>query len=138
MGGSAQLIREIDFASTTRDLRAYRRKVCAERRQAASSGLWPGSYFYDSGIHEDDPFAEKENSVDMGLIGSIMGRAINYDEFGQVDDEKSNVPKRHFTRKDIENFRIQCDLYWWYIKQDIIQTLISGNKLLSVKSTPGT
>ena len=136
MGGSAQLIRDIDFAGTTRDLRAHRRKIRAERGQAVSSSLWPGSYFYNDGMQEDDPFAEKETSVDEGLVGSIMGRIVNYDKFGQVDDEKPRMPKRTFTRKDIENFRIQCDLYWWYIKQDIIQTLISGNKLLSEVPLP--
>lgn len=135
MGGSAQLVREIDFAGMTRDLRAHRRKVCAERDQIAQSNWWlTGNYFSDSWTLEDDPFAEKESSIDEGLIGSIMGRVVNYDEFGQVDDGKTRAPKTHFSRKDIENFRIQCDLYWWYTKQDIIQTLISGNKLLSVNS----
>lgn len=133
MGGSSQLLREIDFASMTRGLRSQRRRTQAEREHVTRSNLWfTDNHFYDNGAAEDDPFAEKESSIDEGFIGSIMGRAINYDEFGQVDEGKTRESKKHFTRKDIDNYRIQCDLFWWYNKQDIIQTLISGNKLLLV------
>lgn len=132
LGGSSQLLREIDFATTTRDLRAHRRRVRAQREKVAQTSLWFAGDHFDSGILEDDPFAGKEDSIDESFIGSIMGRVINYDEFGQVEDGKTREPKRHFSRKDIENYRILCDLYWWYNKQDIIQTLVSGNKLLSV------
>lgn len=132
MGGSSQLLREIDFATMTRDLRAHRRRVRAQREQIAQSSLWFAGNHFDSGTLEDDPFAEKEGSIDERFIGSIMGRVVNYDEFGQVDNGRAHEPKKRFSRKDVENHRILCDLYWWYKKQDIIQTLISGNKLLLV------
>lgn len=84
----------------------------------------------DDPASEDDPFAEKEATVDEKLIGAITGRAVNYDEFGTVETGHLPTPKKHFTRKDIENFRIQCDLHWWYCKQDMIHSMISGNRLL--------
>ena len=136
IGGSTQLVREIDFARTTRDLRAHRRRVNAHRAQIVQSGLpsLAGNYFFHHDVSEDDPFAEKENSIDQGFISSIVGRAIDYDQFGQVEDGQAHAPRKHFTRKDIQDYRIQCDLFWWYSKQDVFQTLISGNKLLSVIS----
>lgn len=126
LGGSTHLIREIDFAKTTRDLRAYRRRSHEQRRQSGWSNSWWGM----SGVSEDDPFSEKEESIDEDLIGAIMGQAVNYDDFGGINEEGTLPSKKHFTRKDIEVFRIQCDLYWWYAKQDAFQSFIGGNKLL--------
>ncbi|OJJ46771.1 hypothetical protein ASPZODRAFT_66476 [Penicilliopsis zonata CBS 506.65] len=131
VAGSAQLVREIDFAGLTRDLRAQRRRVRAQREQRAQERSFFGSNFI-SYPSEDDPFAEKEATVDENVVGSIMGRAVNYDNFGQVDDGSTqSPPQKHFTRKDIDDYRIQCDLYWWYCKQDMIQSLISGNRLFT-------
>jgi hypothetical protein len=126
VAGSGHLIREIDFARTTRDLRAHRRRT-NERQQSDWSNTWWGMPDY---VSEDDPFAEKEGNVNEDLIGAIIGRAVNYDHFGGIDEGTTTPPKRHFTRKDIEVFRIQCDLYWWYAKQDALQSFIGGNKLL--------
>lgn len=127
LAGSTHLIREIDYARTTRDLRAHRRRVNEQQHHSN----WPTSWWGMSGeVSEDDPFSEKEGSVDETLIGAIMGRAVNYDNFGGIDEENRLPPKKHFTRKDIEVFRIQCDLYWWYSKQDVIQSFVGGNKLL--------
>ena len=129
LAGAAQLIKEIDYARLTRELRARRRIVSEQRRQMGWSD--PSVFFntFGSDVSEDDPFAEKENSVDEDLISSIVGRAVNFDEFGHVEDGRKETP-RHFSRKDIENFRIQCDLYWWFSKQDLFHSLVSGEKLL--------
>lgn len=126
VAGSAHLVREIDYARMTRDLRQFRRSVQAQL--AGSGALFAGNS--PNGESEEDPFAEKESSIDQNLIGSIMGRAVNYDEFGQVEDGSSQPYQTHFTAKDIETFRIQCDLYWWYCKQDTFQSIIGGHKLL--------
>ncbi|CAG8083564.1 unnamed protein product [Penicillium salamii] len=131
VAGSAHLIREIDFAGITRDLRAHRRRV-HDRRQAEWSNSWWGM---PGDVSEDDPFAEKETNVDEDLVGTLMGRVVNYDFFGGV--EGNSPSKKHFTRKDIETFRIQCDLYWWYSKQDAFQSFIGGNKLLTPYSQWG-
>lgn len=130
VAGAAHLIKEIDFASTTRDLRAHRRRAIEQRRQMgwSSSSMYYSAFGSD--VSEDDPFAEKEGSVDEALIGSLMGRVVNYDEFGLVEEGHMQLPKRTFSRKDIENFRIQCDLYWWFTKQDVFHSLVSGDKLL--------
>ncbi|KAL1969884.1 hypothetical protein VTN77DRAFT_7393 [Rasamsonia byssochlamydoides] len=131
VAGAAQLIKEIDFAGITRDLRAQRRNVKAQRDQMAQADPWFGyGDFSGNGVSEDDPFAEKEADINEELIGALMGKAVNYDQFGQVESEGQRLGgKKHFTRKDIENFRIQCDLYWWYCKQDLFQSMVSGNRL---------
>ncbi|KAH8424638.1 putative C6 finger domain protein [Aspergillus melleus] len=129
IAGSAQLIREIDFAGLTRDLRAHRRRVKAQRKLRGPGLSFQQAYLFGSAANDDDPFCEKESSINEDLIGSFVGRAVNYDEFGQVEEGPGKSRQKHFTRKDIEAFRIQCDLYWWYCKQDMLQSLISGSGL---------
>ncbi|RAH82606.1 hypothetical protein BO86DRAFT_72304 [Aspergillus japonicus CBS 114.51] len=128
VAGSAQLVREIDFAGMTRGLRAQRRRVWAQRQQMQPPVMaLTDSYLFGDPTSDDDPFAEKESSINDQLIGTLLGRAVNYDEFGQINDDSGNPRQyKHFTRKDIENYRIQCDLYWWYCKQDVMQSIISG------------
>lgn len=129
VAGAAQLIKEIDFSGTTRDLRAHRRRVREQRHQMEwSTSIYHPAFGSDG--TEDDPFAEKESSVDAALLSSLLGRMVDFDEFGLVNEGYTPSPKRQFTRKDIENFRIQCDLYWWFTKQDVFHSLISGEKLL--------
>ncbi|GIC85277.1 putative C6 finger domain protein [Aspergillus udagawae] len=131
VAGSAQLVREIDFATLTRDIRSHRRRVWAQRQRAMKSqSAYADYYAFDEGFLEDDPFAEKESSIDEKFIGSLLGRAVNYDQFGQIEDGRVRSRERHFTRKDIETYRIQCDLYWWYCKQDMIQSFIGGGGLI--------
>ncbi|KAF7595876.1 hypothetical protein BBP40_004369 [Aspergillus hancockii] len=138
LAGSAQLVREIDFAGITRDLRAHRRRTWTQRQETGLGFPLAGVNPFGNTFSEDDPFAEKENSIDEGIIGTIVGRAVNYDDFGQVDDGYDGRSyKRHFTRKDIENFRVQCDLYWWFFKQDIIQSLLTGNAMFMPPSQWG-
>lgn len=120
--GAAQLLKEIDFAGITRDLRAYRRSVKAQKQ----GGLGPYDSFSYSHSN-DDPFAEKELGVDTNIVSKIMGRTVDYDKIGHVDTYP-RFRRKHFTRKDIENFRFQCDLFWWYCKQDLYQSMLSGNR----------
>lgn len=127
LAGSAQLIREIDFASITRDLRAQRRRRWLERSNTNS--LFEEIYMFSNSAFSDDPFAELEMGINENIIGNFLGRAVNYDQFGQVEEEGSQSRKRSFTRKDIETFRVQTDLYWWFCKQDWMQSLISAGPL---------
>jgi Fungal specific transcription factor domain len=131
VAGATQLIKEIDFIGMTRDLRAYRRKLRLQRDEMAYSNPWLEYNPMGSGMSDDDPFAEKEAGINEELIGTLISRAVNYDRFGQVEDEGQRLrsSKQHFTRKDIETFRIQCDLYWFYCKHDVFQSMISGNRL---------
>ncbi|KMU73737.1 hypothetical protein CISG_03787 [Coccidioides immitis RMSCC 3703] len=131
LAGAAHLIRDIDFAAMTRDIRAMRMRARSEQWLSHSRDTWMestvpylGSYF------ENDIFAPYESDLDMSLINTLTGKAINYDEFGRVDIDTSKNPKRDLTAKDVEDYRVRCDLYWWYCKQDVFYSMVSGNALL--------
>ncbi|KAI3052387.1 transcriptional regulator family: Fungal Specific TF [Aspergillus niger] len=131
VAGSAQLVREIDFAGITRSLRAQRRRDWAQRQQMEPSSLsLAESLCLADTDSKDDPFARSERNINENLIGTLVGRAVNYDELGQTEDDQAGARhESHFTREDIENFRIQCDLYWQYLQQDVIQSIIGGGPL---------
>ncbi|KAH8691420.1 hypothetical protein BGW36DRAFT_431968 [Talaromyces proteolyticus] len=126
IAGSAQLLKEIDFVGLSRDIRAQRRAL----RQQDTDAWGHYSNFLSYSNSEDDPFAEKELEINMNVISTLAGKVVDYDRMGHVEYEGTlpSVGKKHLSRKDIENFRLQCDLYWWYLKHDITQSMISGNK----------
>ncbi len=73
-----------------------------------------------------------DKDLDENLVSTLMGYRTRYNEYGQVV-EATELPSHYhipLTSKDVEKFEIQCDLFWWYAKQDMYQSLISGNRLL--------
>ncbi|KAK2759507.1 hypothetical protein FQN54_002986 [Arachnomyces sp. PD_36] len=128
VAGAAQLLREIDFVRMTRTLRAQRANRNFKHRHSDQPDVWgnPSS----EAVSDDDPFAEKEGSIDENFISTLVGRVVRYDDVLAVESEGNPQPNRVLTAKDIEDFRIQSDLHWWFCKQDIIRSMISGNPLL--------
>ncbi|WEW59555.1 hypothetical protein PRK78_005029 [Emydomyces testavorans] len=105
LAGATHLIREIDFAGMTRDIRAMRAKARSELwlhhpqdQSMGSTASYLGSYF------ENDIFATFESEIDMALISTLTGKAINYDEFGQVGSS-AKKPRRDLTQKDVDDYR---------------------------------
>ncbi|KAK2877820.1 hypothetical protein FQN49_001161 [Arthroderma sp. PD_2] len=132
VAGASQLIQEIDFVGTTRRIRAMRAMA---RKQKSISGekSWTRADDFRLGtFFDNDVYAPLEREVDVELIGAITGREVNYDRVvGQIhSDDTPPEPQLDLTFKDIEDYRIRTDLYWHYCKQDLFQSLISGNPLL--------
>ena len=131
LAGARELILDIDFAGMTKRVNAYRAQTSFNYKN--DGALWYG-------FTEDLPNRRKlsydilrdDKDLDENLISIILGWRTRYNEFGQVI-EHSGPPSCDYlplTAKDIETFEIQCDLFWWYAKQDMIQSIISNNRLL--------
>lgn len=135
LSGARELIMDIDFAGMAKKIETYRcRQEEAEARSqyAMHNGQTNGFYqLYARRASEDFP-SRDERQLDENLISTIMGWKLKYNQYGQVIDE--HEPPAHsdapLTSHDIENYEIQADLFWWYTKQDMIQSLVSGNRLL--------
>lgn len=139
LAGARQLAMEIDFADMTRRIKAMR----------VQSGLDPKFQYYD-GIngsvqhqhcnnfnysefnYSDDLLLRHGKDIDEDLVSTFMGWKICYGELPRViDDSGLAEPGREpLTAKDLEKYRIQCDLFWWYCKQDVYQSIVSQNCLL--------
>ena len=126
--GARQLVREIDFAGMTKYIKATklqrRREERARQYQAQQLGQ-----FYD----DRNRFLPSDD-VDENIVSVLMGRRLRYDEYGQILDD--NAPddgaNKVYTERDLEIYETQRDLFWWYCKQDVYQSILGGGRLLYI------
>ncbi|PGH35932.1 white-opaque regulator 1 [[Emmonsia] crescens] len=132
VAGASQLIEECDFAGMTRDIRSMRARAKEEQIRLTQSMPWLGMDTSHFGSRfENDLFADKEADTNDDFISTLMGRPVIYSNFGNVKGTGSvTESERNLTSGDIEEYRIRSDLYWFYAKQDVYQSMISGNPLL--------
>lgn len=132
LAGARQLVMEIDFAGMTKRIRAMRAEARARKQWQLSmnniNSMAYGQMHTVLGEFEDD-LPDKDWEVNEDLISTLMGFTVRYDQHGQIMKLQSGQRKEP-TRKDVENYKIQSDLYWWYCKQDVFQSMVSGNRLL--------
>ncbi len=133
LSGARELIMEIDFAGTAKKIeqhRCRREETEAKRRYQMQNGHTNyQSYAYG----EPDDFPTKEDrQLDEIFIDTLMGWKTKYDHHGRVIDDSDSgiISNEPLTSQDVENFEIQSDLFWWYAKQDMYQSIVSGNRLL--------
>ena len=134
--GARQLLMEIDFKGQTRRIKEEKARLQANKASSLGS-LWHSPH-YGNPIYNNysNHMASQLNDVDEVLISKLMGWKVRYDEFGRViEEEPEKSSKKPLTPKDVERYKILCDLFWWYCKQDVYQSVVSGNRLLYVDSS---
>lgn len=133
LAGAKQLIVETDFVNTAKRINNYKAQVeMAQQHQYLNGfmGEYGQSYTQQNQSYE---FSGYKDGLDENLISNIMGWKTSYDRFGQiVGGHKESLPSstKPVTQRDVDKFEAQCDLFWWYAKQDMFQSIISGNRLL--------
>ena len=137
LSGARELVAEIDFARMAKRIETYR---CQQEEKEAKikhriRNGFANSYeqAYPQRFLDEFP-SKSERQLDENLISTIMGWKTSYNQYGQIIDETEPVSGNDapLTSEDINNFDIQSDLFWWYAKQDMYQSIISGNRLLFV------
>lgn len=115
--GSHQLLKQIDFAGMTKHLWRKRR----DSRIANDSTAMVQ--------HPNDSLSTQDD-IDEKLVSELMGKTIRYAEFGEVsEDLDPRKPKRKsYTDQELSMYETQRDLFWWFLKQDSLQSLLSQNK----------
>jgi hypothetical protein len=123
--GAAQLLREIDFASMAKYIRSVK---IQQRREEHARGY--RSHQLVHGFYEErNRYASDE--LDEGIVGMLMGKKLRYDQYGEIvedcasDDHGTTV----YTERDLEMYETRRDLFWWYCKQDVYQSLLGGGCL---------
>lgn len=118
--GAKQLIKEINFAEKTQEIKAIKKE-----RQAQ----YAHQYGWDpNGLQR--PPADYDDDLDENFISIITGQKLDADHRGRVVDEQKKTNNHFHTDRDIEIYENQRDLFWWFCKQDVYQSILSGNKLL--------
>lgn len=127
LSGARVLVMEIDFAGKTRKIRALRAQ--AKDQLAQLSQEHHSDYMRYSRVPEC-LFPDRDWDVDEDLISTLTGFHVRYDFQYQTNISQPTHQNLEFTAKDVELYKMQADLYWWYCKQDIFQSMLSGNRLL--------
>lgn len=130
LAGARELILEIDFVGMTRRIIAYKKETNLIKN--GSTYNYGQDQHYNNHRRMSFDILRTDKELDEDLISILMGYRTRYDEYGEVAGVAGTPPHHQvpLTPKDVEDFEIQCDLYWWYAKQDMYQSLISGNRLL--------
>lgn len=126
LNGAKKLVMEIDFASMTRRLRRMRAGARARIAQTAAHSY--EDYVCIAGIPVS-LLPDKDWEIDESLISQFTGLHVQYDNQWQTNTN-TPAPTHEMSQKDIEDYKVRSDLYWWYCKQDIFQGMVSGNRLL--------
>lgn len=70
------------------------------------------------------------NGLDYGLMTTITGFRVTPDDYCLGDAQVLGQRYTNVTDKDIETFENLRDLFWWYCKMDVYQSMLGGTKLL--------
>ncbi|KAJ9669807.1 hypothetical protein H2201_000193 [Coniosporium apollinis] len=127
--GAKQLLVEIDYQGMTKEYRRQKAKKAAHEQNFARDN--PELLIQQRQLAR--PYSLNDDLPDEGLVSTLIGRKLRYDEYGQIIEEPgSNPPPTNSIPQpfDINKYEIFQDLFWWYCKQDVFQSIVSGNRLL--------
>lgn len=133
LAGAKQLIMQTDFVNTANRIKAHKAQAAMAQNQQFFDGFL---YQYGQSCtqqHQYYDFSHSSDGLDENLISTFMGWKTTYNQYGQIiEDNKTPMPPstKPVTQSELDRFEAQCDLFWWYAKQDMYQSIVSGNRLL--------
>lgn len=129
LSGATRLVMEHDFARLTRNVRVMRSRAKSNIFNFSRiSKLTEENYVAVGGIPES-LLDDEEWEVDQNVVSALTGKKVDFDN--QVQPGFSEGAAMHsLTEKDVSELKIKMDLRWWYCKQDVFQSMISGDQLL--------
>ncbi|KAE9977439.1 hypothetical protein EG327_007740 [Venturia inaequalis] len=109
LAGAKQLIVEIPFRRITREMRRKRAE------QAAREDEW-GLHFPDQALQARNPnltFKDLTPAIDEHLVSTLIGRKIDYDDFGHVIDDSARPQENNLPEDlDLTKYEMYQDLFW--------------------------
>ena len=122
------LLREVDFAGMTKYIKSLKLK----QRQEEEAQNFPGMQQTFGSVSEDRLYQRANEDVDENIVGMLMGKRVRYDQYGQILDEDTadNTGRKSYSRKQLQDYEIQQDLFWWYCKMDAYHSILGGGRLL--------
>lgn len=132
LAGARQLVIETDFASMTKQFKSMKAEKAMRDQQYSYYTPDMPPLPYNS--KPQDILLDQVSDVDEAMVGLFAGRTLRYDEHGRVLDDYGGASGRSSVPLDIADYQTLRDLFWWYCKQDVYQSIISGNTLLWVNS----
>ncbi len=129
MWGGRAILKEIPIRDMTAKILALKRQ---ERRHMQESNRDSGeSQFANTILAECDI-----DQVDSSLVARLSGQRVAYEETSSSASMFPSGPvptwstPDHYTEKDIETYELIADLFWWYCKMDVYQSILGGTPVL--------
>lgn len=150
--GGRWIIKDIPFPDMSRKVMDIKRRLRRKKdlamesrlQQQAQLGGVDGGPFSTFGVFdhvfnpepdplqgEADPLYHDWDLIDVPLLNAITGSNLDADVFGFLPEEHSRYPRSpgKLTEKDIDHYETLSDLYWWYCKMDVYQSVLGGTRL---------
>lgn len=129
LSGAANLVMEHNYAVIMKSVRRTKMlykadiaQVCAQGKTTLEAGCLPCDSLPQ--LLNDDGWRVSEH-----LVSRLTGFVVDYNTQVQPNFEwETTLPRLDQTR--VQNWITQMELYWWYCKQDIFQSMLSGEPLL--------
>lgn len=68
-------------------------------------------------------------NLDQKIVSDLTGLSIDYDNI-RSHTTNENEFFQPMTEPEVATYRTKMDLWWWFCKQDMFQSLVSGERLL--------
>ena len=131
LSGARELVMDIPYAKLSSKVEAFRRrKEREEEGRRAQMGQSNGHNY--SNKRSNDVSTLNDRHLDHDLLSTLMGWDSRHNEIGEVIEDRAltSRPEEPLSQKDVDEYELQLDLFWWFAKQDMYQSIISGNRLL--------
>lgn len=130
LAGVRQLLMETDFKGMTKRIQHHG----IRRASPTKTGGWPNPASATSRQpHPNYPhnmYPSKEEGADEALVNALMGWKARADGHSDVVDDRWDFPQPPISERDVDSYNIRSDLFWWFCKHDVYQSVIGGNRLL--------
>ncbi|QYS93483.1 Zn(2)-C6 fungal-type domain-containing protein [Trichoderma simmonsii] len=125
--GARILFREMSLGEMTRT--CFPAKRMRQRQDARGYQLGHiGSYIYGPHCYPASSHSAQQ-SLDYDFLNVITGLTLSPEAYGDVEGQLPDAKYSSVTDKEIEKYDIICDLFWWYCKMDVYQSILGGTKL---------
>ncbi|KAI1186247.1 hypothetical protein F5B17DRAFT_370450 [Nemania serpens] len=124
--GARWIIKEIPLSEMTRAIMAIKMQKRHAEMEQSQFGTF-GDYLST----EDPDFLYRDwDLMDVSLLSTLMGHEVSYDDLGMLPEALSSHPrpKYIYTNKDMERYEQLSDLFWWYCKMDVYQSILGGTR----------
>ncbi|KAM0344194.1 hypothetical protein ACHAPU_007720 [Fusarium lateritium] len=120
--GARILFSEIPLRDMSRRLLPVKRFKQAEKDAQNQNQM--DSFFPGLSI----PSQSKLNDLDYDLLQTISGQNVTAEDYGLGESQSINLSSK-VTDRDIEHYENVRDLFWWYCKMDVYQSMLAGTRL---------
>lgn len=128
--GAAAFVMEHDYAGFARSVRALRNHA---KVRLTHSGIPPSQLSFESYAHISGLppalLSDEEWDVNEPLIRKLTG--LDTDFANQVQHSAKSIVMEYSLSQDmVQEWRTKLDLMWWFVKMDVFQSILSGDRLL--------